>query len=191
MLFRSVSGWRGGRNVAAAGRPASDRGDTAATAHDVRTGPVGYNRRVRPLLFAVWAAIFATTVVGRAQTPDWQMPKDAKRLKSPVKVTPAIVDHGREVYKAQCAQCHGPQGKGDGPSADVHHPPADLSDLSRAQENPDGVLFYKIWNGRKSPAMPAFKSQLTKDEAWSVLEHIRTLRTILTAPARGEASPLH
>jgi len=30
--------------------------------------------------------------------------------------------------------------------------------------NPDGVLFYKIWNGRTQPTMPAYKDRLSKDD---------------------------
>jgi mono/diheme cytochrome c family protein len=42
--------------------------------------------------------------------------------------------------------------------------------------NPEGVVFYKIWNGRKDPDMPAFKSQMTKDEAWAVVAYAISLR---------------
>jgi mono/diheme cytochrome c family protein len=72
--------------------------------------------------------------------------------------------------------CHGPKGLGDGPNVDKsdrRNKPANLS-LSR---NPEGVVFYKIWNGRKDPDMPAFKSRMTKDEVWSVVGFVTTLRT--------------
>ena len=54
--------------------------------------------------------------------------------------------------------------------------PADLTLAARASANPDGVLFYKVWNGRSRPKMPAFKSQLTKDDVWAVVEYVKTLR---------------
>jgi mono/diheme cytochrome c family protein len=38
------------------------------------------------------------------------------------------------------------------------------------------VLFYKIWNGRTQPTMPAFKGQLTRDEVWAVVAYVKTLR---------------
>ena len=31
----------------------------------------------------------------------------------------------------------------------------DLTVARRAARNPDGVVFYKIWNGRQKPKMPA------------------------------------
>lgn len=40
---------------------------------------------------------------------------------------------GRTEYAASCAQCHGPEGRGDGPTAgQLTVPPPDLTGLSRA-----------------------------------------------------------
>ena len=40
-----------------------------------------------------------------------------------VTVTPAMLVRGQEVYKMNCVPCHGPGGKGDGPSAATLNPP--------------------------------------------------------------------
>ena len=37
-------------------------------------------------------------------------------------------------------------------------------------------MFYKVWNGRKSPKMPAFKDELTKDQVWQIVAYAQTLR---------------
>src|SRR5688500_2220296 len=37
--------------------------------------------------------------------------------------SPAAVDQGRALYKANCAACHGEGGRGDGPAAGVMKPP--------------------------------------------------------------------
>ena len=87
-----------------------------------------------------------------------------------------MLKKGKSIYGSKCAKCHGPQGKGDGPDGDKEHPPADLTDASRAVRNPDGILFYKVWNGRKDPKMPAFKSDLSKDDVWAVVEYAKSLR---------------
>ena len=39
---------------------------------------------------------------------------------------------------------------------------------------PDGVLFYRVWNGKKP--MPAFKSDASQEEIWTVLEFVKTLK---------------
>ena len=72
-----------------------------------------------------------------------------------------------------CSQCHGMEGKGDGP--DSNGAAADLTDEFRTELNPEGVLYYKIWNGHP-PAMPAFKSKFTKDETWTLVEYVKSLR---------------
>jgi len=36
-------------------------------------------------------------------------------------------------------------------------------------------LYYKIMNGHP-PAMPAFKSKLTKNDAWTLVEYVKSLR---------------
>jgi hypothetical protein len=48
----------------------------------------------------------------------------------------------------------------------------------RVAFNPDGVMFYKVWNGRPiAPKMPAFKSEgLSKDEVWTVIRFVNTFR---------------
>ena len=38
-------------------------------------------------------------------------------------MTAATLAQGREIYKANCAGCHGESGKGDGPGAGVFKPP--------------------------------------------------------------------
>ena len=56
---------------------------------------------------------------------------------------------GKELFEKNCQKCHGPGGKGDGPDADPdQQQDMDLTVARRAARNPDGVVFYKIWNGR-------------------------------------------
>jgi mono/diheme cytochrome c family protein len=52
----------------------------------------------------------------------------------------------------------------------------DLTRADRAAKNPDGVVFYKAWNGRKKPKMPAFKDELSKEQIWAVVAYVQTFR---------------
>ena len=52
----------------------------------------------------------------------------------------------------------------------------DLTRADRAAANPDGVVFYKVWNGRQEPRMPSFEDQLSKEQAWAVVAYVQTLR---------------
>ena len=108
----------------------------------------------------------------------WTIPAGASQEPNPIAASPDILSKGKELYEKKCQKCHGKEGKGDGPDADADMPPEDLTDASRAGRNPDGVMFYKVWNGRAiAPKMPAFKSEgLSKDEVWTVIRFVNTLR---------------
>jgi mono/diheme cytochrome c family protein len=117
--------------------------------------------------------VFASPVYAQAKT--WTLPEGAANEKSPLASSPEVVKKGESLYKSNCTGCHGPKGLGDGPNVDRKdraHRPANLT-ISR---NPEGIAFYKIWNGRKDPDMPAFKSRMTKDEAWEVVAYVISLR---------------
>lgn len=107
----------------------------------------------------------------------WRLPPDAADKRSPLTVDDKVLAAGRAVFKDKCTRCHGPGGLGDGPDAD---PDAaedmDLTNRARAGRNPDGVVFYKVWNGRGRPKMPAFREELTEQQAWSVVAYVQTLR---------------
>ncbi len=87
---------------------------------------------------------------------------------------------GKTVFAANCARCHGPEGKGNGPDSDHA---ADLTDEYRTEINSEGVLFYRVWNGHaiqlrtQVDDMPAFSGKLSRDEVWSVVEYLKVLRT--------------
>jgi mono/diheme cytochrome c family protein len=113
----------------------------------------------------------------RPTNPDtWQIPPGADKEANPLTVDDKLLAKGKSVYESKCKRCHGPGGMGDGPDGDPDHMPGDLTDSSRAAKNPDGVMFYKVWNGRKNPKMPAFKSEMTKNDAWAVVAYAKTLR---------------
>ena len=123
---------------------------------------------------AVAAALCMGLVAGAsAQYQGWTIPDGGKDEKSPVKNTADAVKKGKALFATNCAKCHGPEGKGDGKDSDHA---ADLTDEFRTDLNPEGVLYYKIWNGHTTD-MPAFKSKLTKDEVWSLVEYLKVLRT--------------
>jgi mono/diheme cytochrome c family protein len=114
---------------------------------------------------------------GGSSGKGWTIPEGAAKEPSPIAPSPEVIAKGKSIFHDKCEKCHGKEGKGDGPDADPDQPPDDLTDGSRAGRNPDGVMFYKIWNGRKSPKMPAFKSEgLSKEEVWTVIQYAKSLR---------------
>jgi copper transport protein len=81
---------------------------------------------------------------------------------------------GARLYRENCAVCHGPEGRGDGPAAPSLVPrPADLT--VHAPMHTDGELFWWITNGLPGTAMPAFRNRLTEPERWHIVNFLRTL----------------
>ena len=128
----------------------------------------------------LWLVAVATVVdvAGQAQdaSDGWHIPDGAAAEQSPVPANVAVINRGKGLYQSKCQRCHGPDGTGHGPEADREHPPADLTDARRASRNPDGVMFYKIWNGRTKPRMPAMKSEVPAADAWAIVHYVKTLR---------------
>jgi mono/diheme cytochrome c family protein len=107
----------------------------------------------------------------------WTIPDTAADEKNPFAGDAKADDTGKTLFKKHCERCHGPGGKGDGPDADPDNQgDMDLTVARRAARNPDGVVFYKAWNGRAKPKMPAVKDDLTKEQLWQIVCYVQTLR---------------
>jgi mono/diheme cytochrome c family protein len=111
------------------------------------------------------------------QSSGWQLPPDAESTKNPLTVDEKVLASGRAIFKDKCQRCHGPGGRGDGPDADPDvREDMDLTNAKRADQNPDGVIYYKVSNGRRRPKMPAFKEELKPEQIWSVVAYVQTLK---------------
>jgi mono/diheme cytochrome c family protein len=112
-----------------------------------------------------------------SQPGGWTIPPEAAQEENPIEVTPQTLVAGRALFQKNCQRCHGPKGIGDGPDADPDNmADMDLTNPKRASRNPDGVVFYKAWNGRTKPKMPAVKDDLTKEQLWQIVSYVQTLR---------------
>jgi len=104
---------------------------------------------------------------------DWAVPARAKETKNPVPADAASVKKGQELFKTNCALCHGATGAGDGMMAAKLKPqPAPISKKTLGGQT-DGELFWKISEG-KLP-MPAFKKSIAEKDRWSLVNYVRTL----------------
>lgn len=103
-----------------------------------------------------------------------------------------LVRKGRQVYDAaQCWECHGKSGRGDGPSArqlkDDWGLPTRPTDLSRrprksGQTPPD--LYRTIATGMNGTPMPSYSDSLSPEEIWSLVAYLESL------PRQSEAKNL-
>jgi mono/diheme cytochrome c family protein len=105
---------------------------------------------------------------------EWVAPADAKSLKNPLKkFDEKEKAETKKKVEVNCAPCHGPLGKGDGPAAAaLPTKPADWTS-EKVQKQTDGEIFWKISNGRG--AMPPWKSLGEKDR-WEIVSFIRSLK---------------
>lgn len=120
-------------------------------------------------LLGLPAAVLAQAMM-QAPTPHadprWQPPPSAERKHNPLANNPGAEAGGAKLFQQQCAQCHGPKGKGIG----------DAPDLTRfeVQVESDGALFWKITNGNLDRGMPSFAA-LPRLERWQLVLHLRRL----------------
>lgn len=96
----------------------------------------------------------------------------------PVPVAPSrppSLQRGATLYQAQCASCHGAQGKGDGPlAATLTPPPIAFTDRDRARERSLFALHQTITRGVEGTSMPAFTA-LPDTDRWALSFFISTM----------------
>jgi mono/diheme cytochrome c family protein len=93
----------------------------------------------------------------------------------------ALQEAGRRVYVMHCVNCHGEQGKGDGPDAVKHLPiPASFADMRPSYAAARRV----IENGVRGTDMPSWPL-LTSPEIQAVTFYIRSLYTSTGTAGRG------
>ncbi|MGH7934930.1 MAG: c-type cytochrome [Candidatus Binataceae bacterium] len=89
---------------------------------------------------------------------------------------------GAKLYQQNCAKCHGPNGKGDGPElARIHAAvtPNDWTDKESKAEMPDKAIISMVTKGGqangKSKLMPSFREKLDDAQIQDLIAYIRTL----------------
>ncbi len=93
--------------------------------------------------------------------------------------TPDAITRGQELYTANCAECHGESGRGDGPkAAELSDDPGNLSDPAGMAFIADAEAAVSIHEGIGN-IMPAFGieygGELTAEEITAIVGYMRTL----------------
>ena len=104
-------------------------------------------------------------------------PVDPKTL---IEATPELTSKGKTLFEANCTQCHGMIGLGDGPAASTMNPPP------RNLTSPDGWIhghglpgIYKaLSEGIQGTSMAAF-DYLPKKDRMALAHYVRSLSTFL------------
>jgi thiosulfate dehydrogenase len=108
-------------------------------------------------------------------------PLDARIDRELIKNPPIQPDEntlvaGAQIYRDQCASCHGYHGKPSSfgahmypdapPLWEVHHHGSEA--VMGVTDDPPGETYWKVANGIRLTGMPAFKDVLTDNQMWQV-----------------------
>jgi mono/diheme cytochrome c family protein len=99
----------------------------------------------------------------------------AARQPNPVPRSTASTELGKARFQTLCAPCHGPEAKGGvtGPVATKFIPPPDLTNAELQKQRTDGYWHSYIMVG--GAVMPAYGEALSSQEAWHVVNYLRSL----------------
>jgi mono/diheme cytochrome c family protein len=86
---------------------------------------------------------------------------------------PASAKRGEAEFRKICMQCHGKTMQGDGPVAALFMPPPDLLAAATRQRT-DGFIYSYIRHG--GVVMPAHGAQVTREQAWDVINYLRSMQ---------------
>lgn len=143
--------------------------DETATVGDMDMGEMNPH-------FATPAEANASAARGTVASPVWRPSIDPGEFRQQV-------EHGANLFAANCAACHGAQGKGDGAVAASLLPrPANLTARIVAPERLSAVL----WNGVRGASMQAWRD-LSQQDLQGLVSFLSSLPAIDTEPARVAA----
>jgi len=90
---------------------------------------------------------------------------------------PPSAEHGRTLYRDNCAGCHGPRGAGDGPDARRGEiTPADFTSVVFMRRETPVDFFRMIGLGHRGRGMPEWSQALTVQQRWDLVAFIWDLQ---------------
>jgi len=118
-------------------------------------------------------------------------PEDALRagaeLRNPYSLNDALaLDRGLFVYVNYCQTCHGAMGMGDGAVVARGFPAPPSLVAPRAVQMKDGQMFHIVTYGQKN--MASYASQISREDRWMVIVHVRSLQKQAAAVAEAAAA---
>ncbi len=121
-----------------------------------------------------------------------EMPRDV-----PLPWNEANLVAGAQVYKQDCAVCHGLPGQDQTPIAKGMFPkPPKLTEGIGVTDDPPQETFWKVQNGIRMSGMPSFQSTLTVPQIWQVSLMLanadklpQSAKNLLAAPVPAPPQP--
>ena len=99
----------------------------------------------------------------------------AAKVPNPIRKTSESIAIGREHFTTFCMPCHGAEAKGGvtGPVATKFIPPPDLTNAELQKQRTDGYWHSYIVVG--GAVMPSYGEALSSEEAWHIVNFLRSL----------------
>ncbi|HET6371403.1 MAG TPA: c-type cytochrome [Nitrospiria bacterium] len=138
-------------------------------------------RRKGLLLFSLFSALFL--ILGGIVVDNARGQEGAPSNYKPSKPTPEQVEAGKAVYFRKCVWCHGPDGAGDGPSAQrLSTKPRNFNagtfkirHTASGELPTDEDLFLTVTNGLPGSVMPPWGDILSEQERKDVIAFVKTV----------------
>jgi thiosulfate dehydrogenase len=88
---------------------------------------------------------------------------------SPIAASDEVYAAGAQVYRNNCAVCHGLPGQDQTAIAKGEFPkPPELFKGKGVSDDPAGVTYWKVANGIRLTGMPGFSNSLSTEQMWQV-----------------------
>ena len=126
-------------------------------------------------------SVFETTVARSVR--DFAIPRSDRNRKNPDAGDSIAIEQGRELFLAQCANCHGVDGRGRTPiGANIYPRVPDLHS-NESQRLTDGEINYFIQNGIQLSGMPALKDPHGDSgrDSWKLVSYIRSFQPVTSS----------
>ncbi len=104
---------------------------------------------------------------------------DTTELTNPVPATAESLAHGKMLFVARCAPCHGAEGHGGGPVSKFFPPAPDLA-YATVKARSDGFIWGTITYGGK--AMPPQREGLSATDRWDLVNEVRAIQGKVAPP---------
>jgi mono/diheme cytochrome c family protein len=148
----------------------------------------------RLILFAVAAGIAGCSTKPAPEAASLTPPFLETPVAARPQTTAATIAKGKQLYDANCVQCHGAAGNGDGYGAPFLVPPP--RDFTAGQFKfrttasgllpTDDDLFRTISRGANGTGMPPWKYLLQDEDRWALVDYVKTFDArFATANARA------
>lgn len=129
-----------------------------------------------------------TTVPSKADAAFYTGKRDGVELATNYfeKITPELLQRGKERYEIACSSCHGYTGEGGGIIVQRGFPPAATFHIDRLREANDAYFYDVITNG--FGRMYSYAARVAPEDRWAIIAYIRALQHSQDVDISGQDS---